>query len=240
MSRRERPPYYRWSPSSLRMWRKCKGRWHARYKAGWRDKPTRWTITGVDAHNALAKMALARLNGHLPREAPVDASEVESLTRDATARELLLKRRESLAFDHTYIVETWWRHLGCAGIWDRVDLTPGEALVYDYKTGSRKSARELTLDPATGLYLSAARARWPEREVSLWFWWLKPGTWTKVPWTPQLESSTRALVAAADLEHARASYPFTYGPHCGTCQLRVSCPEYERVGREWSVGPNDG
>lgn len=237
-------PSFDLSPSSIRLWNKCRYAWYNRYVLGIKAKVNEYMARGSRAHEALAELALHAMAGRVTRNGP-------------KIKFNWAKEHTQLDFSDTYIIESWWRlqlslggadRFAVAGIWDRVDVGDGWVNVIDYKSGKRTSRAKLAHDPATLLYLAAARERWPGHELQIVYHWLKFGTETAIPWTPAIDAEARAVSIrtwaevrnALDRADDKLSYPASTGGHCGWCDYSSACEPYQRLlAGAWGVKPSD-
>lgn len=210
-----------------------------------------WAATGLLAHAAMERLGRVRLQQPPAFRLPATPKEVRDVLRalgethgaakgpDGVARlreaeAILVDAAPAIAWTHAHALEE--RHTFALGDrtasvrWDRVDLEPaGVVHVIDWKTGEDVLGRaDMLEDPQVGLYLVAARARFPEaREILLTFNWLSRDLRLTVAWTAELDRRVReaASKAVRRLESEAAWAPTTHSK-CSACPHRGDCPAY--------------
>ncbi|TFL20149.1 double-strand break repair helicase AddA [Jannaschia formosa] len=144
---------------------------------------------GLDTEAAMARgTAIHLLLEHLPALPPADrAAAAARLTQDAEAAAEAIAVLDDPALAHVFAPDTLAEvpfalpadgtHPGVTGTIDRIVLTPGHALIVDFKSNA-----QVPDDPAgvpagilaqMGAYNAAAQAIWPDRTVELAILWTR-------------------------------------------------------------------
>jgi hypothetical protein len=129
----------------------------------------------------------------------------------------------------------------CRGRWDHVRGTEADPEVVDWKAVFPSyNPPEAIADPQVGLYLVAARERWPGAStITMTLAYLNEPRTVVTSWTAELDAYWRSLAKAAARQIARGYDEPTTGTHCAYCPVREKCAavkQYEKTA-EFVEGP---
>lgn len=217
-----------------------------------RNRPLpEWAGAGLLVHATMERIGKAQLA--LPpaaRRAPSvadllamlnDVAATHGAARGPTGAQRVEDAREALAesayrLDWRDAIEVEGRHTFAIGgrqasvKWDRADMHDGFAVeIVDWKTGEDVlSRREAAHDVQVGLYLVAARDKWPDaRSIAFTLDYLSRDLRVTVEWTPELDASVRRRAQAhLDRVANECEWPARVNPYCGSCPWRNDCPAY--------------
>ena len=119
---------------------------------------------------------------------------------------------------------------------DRVDLPDDHRVtVVDYKTGRDVKTRdELAVDPQATVLAAAARAMWPDREVTVAFWFVGRPWPVTFDWDGAVDATARGFVRVAHRrwwaeEQERRDDAPASDETCRYCPYRDGCDAYQEM-----------
>ena len=124
--------------------------------------------------------------------------------------------------------------VGLRGRWDLVRGTEEDVEVVDWKcVFPSVNSPEAKSDPQVGLYLVAARERWPHaKTISVVLKYLNEPRNIVESWTPQLDAYWRAQGKAAARQLDRGYQEPTTGTHCAFCPVMNQCEFAKQVSQD--------
>ena len=101
-------------------------------------------------------------------------------------------------------------------------------IVQDWKTGRYPPTQdEFDNDRQVGLYLTAAREKFPQADhVVARFHWIREGVTLQTPWTPAMDRYQRASVKGIARLMLKGYDEPVVGDHCKLCDFRLECPAF--------------
>lgn len=229
------------SPTRLTTWRTCRLKYHFRYVLKRPDPSGDAGRRGKLAHGILERISrYVKGSGNPAIESVVAASiclaadgynsaeiaDVVSVISDEVAP------WATGALKNLVEVEWHWEFEAgpgavVGGYIDRVDMVDGCAVVIDYKTGKNQGEKRLRQNPATWLYMEAARRKWGGYPA-VTYKFIRTGKPVRIEFDAmQVAVELLQVLADATAIGEETEYRASEGYWCRWCTYRFVCPAWQ-------------